>query len=56
MDTIVCITDLDKLNFSKLVYSGLILGLSQFLLLPQLPHLLKSGQRWLKNNYRALLV
>ena len=33
----VRITDLNRLNLVKLGYGGLILGSSQFLLLPQLP-------------------
>ena len=33
----VCVTDLDKPSLVKLCYSGVVLGLSQILQLPQLP-------------------
>ena len=48
----VSITDLDKLNFVKLDYGGLVLGYGQFLLLPQLPQkitLVSKSSKWLKN-------
>ena len=46
----LCIRDLDKLIW----FCGWILGLSQFLRLPQLPQkiflIFKSAQKWSKNN------
>ena len=44
------IFDLDKLNLVILGYGGLILDSGQFSQLPQLP------QKWLKNDYIALLI
>ena len=52
-------TDLDKLNLVQIWYGGLVLGSSQFPLLPQLPQndaCLKSGQNWLSINHLASLV
>ena len=57
-----CVRDLDKLNLVKLCYGGMVLGLSQFLILTQLSTAskndisLKSGQKWLKNNHLDFLV
>ena len=55
----MCITDLDKLNLVEVCNDGLVLGSSQFPLLPHLPPKTtssKSCQNRLKNTHFASLV
>ena len=44
----VCIRDLDKLKLVKLGYGGLVLGSSQFLILPHLPQKIMPASKVVK--------
>jgi len=44
------ISDLDKLNLVKFAYSGLVLGWSKFLKLPQLPQIILLALKLLKRD------
>ena len=56
MNSAECVTDLDKLNLLKLGYGGLVLGLRQFLRLPQLAPKTLLASKGLEDNHLALLV
>ena len=47
--------DLDKLNLVKLGYDGSVLGLSQFLLLPQLPQKMILALKVVKSNSEIII-
>ena len=48
-------TDLDKPNLFELAYGGLVLGSSQFLLLPQLPHKMMLVSKVVKSNSKIII-
>ena len=53
--TIVGIKDLDKLNLVKLAYVGLVLGLSLFLLLLQMPQNMTLALKVVKSDSKITI-
>ena len=53
--TVVCITDLDKLNLVKICNGGLGLGSKQFPLLPQLPQKLTLASNFVKSESKTII-
>ena len=49
------VRDLDKLNFVKLGFGGMVLGSSQFLLLPQLPQLMMLDSKVVESNSKIII-
>ena len=47
--------DLDKLNLIKLGYSCLVLGSSQFLIMPQLPQKMMHASKVVKNDLKIII-
>ena len=54
--SMVRIKDLDKLNLLKLAYGDLVLGLSQFFLLPQLPQNKTLASKLLKSDSKITIL